>query len=270
MVTFTWTNLEKDGRIHVAFIAFDNTPWNQVDPDDDGALKKDFFHSMKDPKDLDTGVTYEDKYYYLLDAVAEFYSLSGVYHCGVDHLPGGTHKDLEDHSSIFSGLSLEHFIIPSVKGWQDNHNQNDYPLASDDAKLVSDPRDAAAINIPVCDYLTDPKKPGTKCPDYQAKASKEKCTVIDTSVGANVPGGFKPGQCHVHIERFQKNEKNLNPLQSYQLVITIADNSSIHVSSATKQLAIQTLEITNSALPFSLIVAPGAADDGPLEFWYAD
>ncbi|KAI4121696.1 MAG: hypothetical protein LQ338_006227 [Usnochroma carphineum] len=269
LVAYTWSNHEKDGHSHIAFIAFDNAPCDNVNPDDNGSLEKRFFYHLKD---LDVKVTYEDKCYYLLDAIPKFTGYEGSWNCGVDPLPGGTRKNLEDQSSIFSGLSLEDFIIPSVRGWQDNSNQNDYPLASHNAQLVADPRDAAAINIPVCDYLGNPDKPGTKCPNFEVSLGpgRDRCQSFDVSTGANQPGRYKPGQCHVHIEQFQRNEKDLNPLNSYQLAVTIVDNSNVQVGVATKQPATRPLEIVDASLPYDLIVAPGSGDNDPLEFWYSD
>lgn len=267
LVAFTWTNLEKDGHSHVAFIAFDNAPCDKVNPKDKGSLQKKLFGNLKD---LDVGVTYEDKCYYLLDDIPEFRDSTTSWYCSASHPPGGTHKALQDQSSVFEELSLKDFIIPSVRGWQNYHNQNDYPLASDNAHLVSDPRDAAAINIPVCDYLTNPKKPGTKCPNFDDQGTIEGCPVYDISTGANQPGGFKPGQCHVHIEQFKKNAQDLNPLDSYQLSITVTDNSNLQVGMATKQLANGPLEVVDTSLPYDLVAVPGAGDDDPLEFWYSD
>ncbi|KAL9589540.1 MAG: hypothetical protein Q9203_001676 [Teloschistes exilis] len=268
LVAFTWSNLEKDGHSHMPFIAFDNVPCDQVDANKDKSLlQRNHFHNLRD---LDVAVTYEDKCYYLLDAVPDFDNGWARWNCVIQHPPGGTHKDLHDQSTIFSGLALEDFVFPSVKGWLDNHNQNDYPLASDNAQLVSDPRDAAAISIPVCDYLTDPKKPGIKCPNFQIEATFQGCSMFDSSTGANQPGAFKPGQCKVHLEQFQRHEKNLNPLDYFQLAISIMDNSNIQVGGATKQLAKRPLQITNSALPYDFIVVPGPGDNDPLELWYSD
>ncbi|KAI4093038.1 MAG: hypothetical protein L6R37_007467 [Teloschistes peruensis] len=200
LVAFTWSNLEKDGHSHMHFIAFDNVPCDQVDANKDKSLlQRNHFHNLRD---LDVAVTYEDKCYCLLDAVPDFDNGWARWNCVIQHPPGGTHMELHDQSTIFSGFALEDFVLPSVKGWLNNHNQNDYPLASDSAQLVSDPRDAAAISIPVCDYLADPKKPGIKCPNFDIEATLQGCSMFDSSTGANQPGAFKPGQCTVHLEQF--------------------------------------------------------------------
>ena len=79
--------------------------------------------------------------------------------------PSGTHKDLDDYRTEFADLSLEDFIIPSVRGWQEHGKKNGYPTVSADGKLVNEPQAAGAVNLPVYHCLADVKNPGRGCPN---------------------------------------------------------------------------------------------------------
>lgn len=105
--------------------------------------------------------------------------------------------------------------------------------------------------------------------------------------------------------RYQKNEKNTNLLNNYQLEITVKDAAGLEVGAATKQSkpaffnsdsnafripetarkdkvckvksanhlfagAAEPLMVVDTALPFNLIVDPGATDKDPVGFWYSD
>ena len=271
---FTWSNLEQDSVKHTPYITFDNAPCDKVDPEADGTLEKTIGKfNFRGLKNLDNSITYEDKCYYLMDAFGEQTSrdnINGRWCEGAHHLPGGQKKTFDDNSAQFAGLSLEDFILPSIRGWQRNQNQNGYPLASDNGELVSDPQAAAALNIPVCDYLAQEDRPGVSCPILTKDIIMWDCPVYDASTGSNINGSYAGGECRVHFEQFQKNEGNLNLLDVYQLSIDIYDNFNRPVGIAGKQSAATPLEIVDTSLPFNLVVYPGALDDDPLEFWYAD
>lgn len=72
--------------------------------------------------------------------------------------------------------------------------------------------------------------------------------------------------------QWQKNEvaNNANQPPDYQLSVDIYDQDGRRVGPATKQSAADPIEVDNTALPYNLIVVPGAVDDDPVLFWYAD
>ena len=93
---------------------------------------------------------------------------SKIWECGdANALPGTDVDILKEHKQDFSGLSLEDFIIPSVKGWKDHGENNNYIAAMEDGKLVNGPLGSGAVNIPVCYYLGNKVYPGTKCPKLE-------------------------------------------------------------------------------------------------------
>ncbi|KAL8969780.1 MAG: hypothetical protein Q9183_001833 [Haloplaca sp. 2 TL-2023] len=65
-------------------------------------------------------------------------------------------------------------------------------------------------------------------------------------------------------------KNNANRLDYDQLQINVADGVNRLVGSATEQSAENPLEVSNSNLPFNLIVVPGPESDDAVHFWYAD
>lgn len=273
LAQYTWAYLEVDSKKHTAYISFDNQPCEQVDPNDKTTLSNSRVLGVSK---LDANMTYDGRCYYLLDAYPWYDPNSATDSWPRCHgefaLPGGTNAEMKEHADIFGQLSIADFIIPSVKGWEQNAEQNGYPLASYNGQLVSDPQDAAAVNFPVCDYLGNFNDPGISCPKLGEKTFKSKsCAVYPASSGQNQPGDFTPGRCGVHVDQFQKHDDNSeNPLDSYQLSVTVLDSASRPVGQATMQSAASPLEITDTSLPYNLIVYPGATDSDHLSFWYSD
>ncbi|KAL8684470.1 MAG: hypothetical protein Q9224_006332, partial [Gallowayella concinna] len=113
--------------------------------------------------------------------------------------------------------------------------------------------------------------PRTKCPSFRKSTQeRKKCAEYDTGAGVNKEGAFKPGGCAVYFEQYQRNEKSKNPSNTYQLAISITHNSHVQIGVATKQPVDKPLEITDSVLPYRLLVMPGFGDDDLIEFWYSD
>ena len=274
LAVYTWQYLETDHVKHVPFIAFDNKPCDQITADSptEGSIAS-VIHGVRKS---DTNITFDGGCYYLLDGKPKGSPVIDappiLPHCrGTDALPGGTNKAMTENSEAFGGLSLADFIIPSVKGWRQNKKQNDYARASDNGKLVSDPQDAAAVNIPVCDYVGNPKNAGVECPKLNIRCARAHCDTWSPSTGKNQPGDFNPGSCGVHVQQWLMNKGNdVNPLPNYQLSVRINDGHGIQIGQATKQSAATTLDVIDSVLPYDLFVATGAKDLDPIQFWYAD
>ena len=201
LVVFTWQNLEADGVTHVPYITFANKPCDQI-----GASDPNTFPS-------DSNITYHGKCYYLLDAkpgvtgYAAGYEGSSVPLQGCvqgSALPGGTNADMSQNAAIFANLSLAEFIIPSVEGWIQNHNQNGYPTASAGGQLVESPLTAGSVSIPICDYIGNPSNPGVGCPLFSNALTSDgkKCSLVPPSAGKNLPGDWNPGTCNIHIDQW--------------------------------------------------------------------
>jgi len=266
LAVYTWGNLEPGGVGHLPFIAFDDQPCDQVDLSNKTTSLE---HVIKGVSESDSNVTYDGHCYFLLDGTTKKDDLLGHHSCIGKALPGGTKTDLTGNSQEFAQLSLSDFIIPSVKGWLAHDKQNGYQNATDTDQIYTDPQDAGVVSIPVCDYLGKPESPGVNCPKF-GKADGKSCFTYDVSTGINQPGDFIEGRCGVHVEQWQKNEGNDNPLDTFQLSINILDKDRRIIGSATKQSAAETLEIVDSVLPFDLYVATGISDDDAVRFWYSD
>ena len=278
LALYTWQNLEHQntaasevkGSQHMPFITFDNQPCDQIDSKTPGTLLNKWESLVKD----DANMTYDGRCYYLLDAfvmMTEFTDNgqpSGETDsnmCTTMSFPGGTNKALTANAEQFATLSLADFIVPAVRGWQANGNLNGYPTAASNGVLPTDPQAAASVSIPICDYANSEKDPGADCPKLGDKVEGTGC---DTYNGANPPGSYNPGDCRVHVTQYKPNSRK-DPLNYYEMAITIFDNSNIEVGQATKESAEDALVIVDSALPFQLIVATGA-DKDTITFWYAD
>ena len=266
LALFTWQNLEPqgnqfevDGSQHMAFITFDNNPCDQFDHKTPGTLLNKWGNLIKD-----ANTTYDGRCYYLLDAFVATENYDADI-CTKMSFPGGTNKALTANAEQFATLSLADFILPAVRGWQANGNLNGYPTAASNGVLPTDPQAAASVSIPICDYANNEKDPGADCPKLGHKVEGTGC---DTYNGANPPGSYNPGECRVHVTQYNPNSRN-DPLNYYEMAITVFDNSNIEVGQATKESAENALVIVDSALPFQLIVATGA-DKDTITFWYAD
>lgn len=268
LALFTWQNLEPqdtavlevDGGQHMAFISFDNEPCDQVDSKTPGTL----LNKWNDLVKYDANTTYDGRCYYLLNAYV-YYEVhdngvtsaqTGNRICSSMAFPGGTNEALTANAD---------FIVPAVRGWQAYGNLNGYPTAASNGVLPTDPQAAASVSIPICDYANNEEDPGAGCPKLTSKVTGTSC---DTYPGANQPGAYNPGSCRVHVTQYQPNSGD-NPLDYYEMEISIFDNSNIEIGQATKQSAHDSLVIANSVLPFQLIVATGA-DQDTITFWYAD
>lgn len=194
----TWEHLEADGVTHVPYITFYNQPCDQ----------------MPKGKTVDSSITYKGKCYYLLDGKPGVTSYTAGYQgqpipnmgcTGGSALPGGTNKELTQNGDNFAQLSLADFIVPSVEGWIQNHNQNGYDKASAGGQLVQSTQTAGAVNIPICDYIGNPSNPGVGCPilgDFKLTDGGKGCLVVPPSAGKNQPGDWHPGRCNVHIDQW--------------------------------------------------------------------
>ncbi|KAL9008526.1 MAG: hypothetical protein Q9173_006359 [Seirophora scorigena] len=266
LILLTWQTLKVDGKTHVPFIAFDAVPCAEVDPDDEKSVSNSHLDGIED---LDVQVDIQGHCYYLLDAFPKAYAARrSTNRCnGARHLPGGTHKTMKENFEEFSKLSLEDFVIPS-------HSKiNGYASAGSNGNLIKDPQQAGAVNIPICDYVANPKSPGVGCPQlFEIRGNDKECAWVPASEGKNPPGTYQQGGCRAHVTKWQKNQvkNNANQLPNYQLSVDIYDQDNRVVGSATKQDAAKPLEVDNTALPYNLIVAAGALDFTPVSFWYAD
>jgi hypothetical protein len=104
--------------------------------------------------------------------------------------------------------------------------------------------------------------------------------VIDAPGGQN-SAGYVPGWCTIHITQFQPDQykqgthedfEYTNPLNEYQLVVTIMGGDNTPLAYATKQPLDGALEI-DSKLPHPLIVQDnykGSDGKNMLSFWYND
>lgn len=263
LAVYTWKNLEAGDNGHIPFITFDNKPCDQIDSSNKSSLE----HVIKGVSKSDTNITYNGACYFLLDGTTK--EDLGKYSCIGKALPGGTNKDMSSNSEEFRELSISDFIIPSVKGWQAHAQQNDYQNATTTGQMYTDPQDAGAVSLPICDYLGKPDSPGVNCPRI-GKAHGKFCSIYDLSTGINQPGDFVEGRCGVHVEQWQKDNGDENPLGSYQISAEILDNDRRAIGSATKQSAAETLDIVDSALPYNLYLATGVLDEDPIRFWYSD
>lgn len=267
LALITWQNLEPDKKKHVPFITFEKGACDKVDK------KK---AKLQDSLDHDSQIDFQGDCYYLLDAyVYESYSTySASIDCTADKLPGATNKDMSTNSDDFKGLSLGDFIIPSVLGWQNHSNQNGYESAAANGNLIKDPQGAGVVNIPVCDYEGNYEHPGIGCPKLGSTSNSEKkgCDIIPESEGKNLPGQYQFGTCKAHVQQWTKLalKNNANQLPDYQIQVDVYDTDGRSVGSATKQDAKDPLEVSDTNLPYNLIVVPGGGDDDPMNFWYAD
>ncbi|KAL8779068.1 MAG: hypothetical protein Q9203_003054 [Teloschistes exilis] len=267
LALITWQNLEPDKKKHAPFITFEKGACDKVDK------KKT---KLQDSLDHDSQIDFQGDCYYLLDAyVDESYSTySASIDCTADKLPGATNKDMSDNSDDFKGLTLGDFIIPSVLGWQNHSNQNGYESSAANGNLIKDPQAAGVVNIPVCDYEGNYEHPGIGCPKLGSTSNSEKqgCDLIPKSEGKNLPGQYQFGTCKAHVQQWTKLalKNNANQLPDYQIQVDIYDTDGRAVGSATKQDAKDPLEVSDTNLPFNLIVVPGGGDDDPMNFWYAD
>ncbi|KAL8826426.1 MAG: hypothetical protein Q9170_007407 [Blastenia crenularia] len=277
LALITWQHLEADQKTHVPFIAFDKGPCDQVDPKQETSVASHKY--MEGIDKLDSRIDFQGDCYYLLDANPEMEmnpdGVGGPICRGNHHLPGGTHKSLQiDNVDTFKNLSLEDFIIPSVLGWQNHSKTNGYESSIANGNLVDDPQAPGVVNIPVCDYVADKENPGVGCPLINKSVINRgtKCQLVSASQGNTQPGQYQQGKCRAHVTQWQKNEvqNNANQLPDYQLSVDIFDQAGRQTGSATKQDAAKPLEVGNTALPYDLIVVPGATDDDPVSFWYAD
>ena len=281
-VLFTWTNLQNDGLGHFPFIAFDNKPCAEVDPSDSNGLEQlllyDVFHPFNGLSKFDVNITMNGTCYYLLDAkqttIPDTLQLGGSKSqvCGNFPLPAGTNKEMSENGQYFTGISLRDFIVPAVLGWLDNHKDNDYPTAASNNQIVPDPQTAAAVNIPVCDFLGNKSYPGGNCPllDLRPTGRPAACQLTNFKPIANTPADFKPGNCSVHFSQWQKNEGDENLLNSYQIEVDMFDEEGHLIGQAAKQDNAQPIEIFESVLPFHLIVGSVGNDSDPVSFWYSD
>ncbi|KAL8753166.1 MAG: hypothetical protein Q9184_005499 [Pyrenodesmia sp. 2 TL-2023] len=272
LALITWTNLAVDGKTHVPFIALEKGACDQVDGEREGSLEKVGL-GFDGIEKLDVQIDYQGDCYYLLDGVPDSRSsYSGSGSCIGKALPGGTNKELTENADEFSELEIAEFIIPSVLGWQAHAKTNGYQSAAANGNLIKDVRAPGVVNIPVCDYHTDPKQPGVGCPIIGRVISETKCDLIGSGEGQNPPGQYSQGGCRAHVIQWQKNQvkNNANQLPDYQLSVNIYDQTNRMVGSATKQSAAKALEVTDTSLPYNLIVVPGGVDSDPVSFWYAD
>ncbi len=277
LALYTWQNLEPqdkavlevNGGQHIPFITFDNSPCDQVDPKTPGTLLNKWESLVKE----DANTTYDGRCYYLLDALVTTQTYdngqtsgqTGNQICNMMSFPGGTNEALTTNAEQFASLSLADFIVPAVLGWQANGNLNGYPTAASNGVLPTDPQAAASVSILICDYANNENNPGAGCPKLTEKVQG---TVCDTYIGANQPGSYNPGNCRAHVTQYKPNSGQ-NPLNDWELTITIFDNSNIEIGQATQQSAQEPLIVADSVLPFDLIVATGA-DKDTITFWYAD
>lgn len=153
--------------------------------------------------------------------------------CTKSSFPGGTNKALTANAEQFATLPLADFVVPAVRGWQANGNLNGYPTAASNGVLPTDPQAAASVSIPICDYANNEKDPGADCPKLAAKVEGTSC---DTYNGANPPGTYNPGDCRIHVTQYKPKSGN-DPLNYYEMAITIFDNSHIEIGQATKESA---------------------------------
>lgn len=270
LALITWTHLQVDGKTHVPFIAFNKGACDQVSDEKEGSLGKAGFDGIET---LDVQIDYQGDCYYLLDGVPasrSMYSPTGS--CIGKALPGGTNKELTENADVFSELEIADFIIPSVLGWQAHAKTNGYKSAAANGNLIKDVRAPGVVNIPVCDYLTDSKHPGVGCPVIGRLISDTKCDLVGSGEGQNPPGQYSPGGCRAHVTQWQKNQvkNNANQLPDFQLSVDIYDQTNRMIGSATKQSAAKPLEVTDTSLPYNLIIVPGGVDSDPVSFWYAD
>ena len=271
LALYTWQNMQNDDVIHTPFIAFDKGPCDKVDNGDSSTLTGSM---TLDVSNLDVNLDFDGNCYYLLDAhpKTQEEARSVITVCnGGNALPGATNKDMTDNKNIFANLSISDFVIPSVLGWQQNNNQNGYPAASSNGQLVDNPQAAGAVNIPVCDYMGSFDKPGVACPKLGGMESKQ-CEVYPASDGTNQPGDYQPGWCGVHVIQYKKEQmdNDENPLNVYQLQVSMSDGDGRPIGMANKQPDAGTLQIVDTSLPYVFSIAAGNGDDDPIFFWYAD
>lgn len=271
LALYTWQNIEQTDVTTTPFIVYDNTPCDKLVFGSDSILSY-----LPGIYTLDVNMTYAGKCYWLLGAKPTGNRVFGKkvapsFHCHGDQaLPGATNKELSRNAGIFAGLGLKHWIVPSVLGWQNNHNQNGYKMASQLGQLVTDPLAPATVNVPVCEYIRNRDNPGVGCPKLNQHQTSA-CQVYPPSTGVNQPGTYNDGRCNAHIIQYRRNQKNeINPLSVDQLSITITDANGIEIGQATKESAAHALAVNNSALPYDLVVFPGATDDDDDQFWYSD
>ncbi|KAL8689996.1 MAG: hypothetical protein Q9218_004459 [Villophora microphyllina] len=267
LALITWQNLQVDKKKHVPFISFEKGACDKVD-------KKDEKLKLYGSLDHDSQIDYDGDCYYLFDGVVDdTYSVSGeTIVCNADKLPGATNEIMSKNSDDFAQLTLGDWIIPSVLGWRNHSNQNGYQSTAANGDLITDPQAPGVVNLPVCDYEGNFDHPGIGCPKLGTTLDKSGCAVVPASEGNNLPGQYSFGSCKAHVEQWQKLslKNNANQLPDYQIQIDIYDQNGRAVGSATKQDAKDPLEVSDTSLPYNLIVVPGGGDDDPMRFWYAD
>ncbi|KAJ5151252.1 uncharacterized protein N7482_010504 [Penicillium canariense] len=201
----------------------------------------------------------------------------------------GTHWCDNNDTSKY-GISLEDIITSSYGGFLKNNKQNGYSLQSGESTVVGENWDLEDDGWPMLGTI---QTPGffnfTICMDpKQAKDNimdlvHPPCGTVPVDAkdgpGGENEAGFFPGWCTIHITQFQpdqykqgthENFEYINPLNEYQLAVTLLDGEGIARAYATKQPVDGALAI-ESNLTYPLIVQDSyKGDDNKdmLSFWF--
>ncbi|KAJ5594360.1 uncharacterized protein N7459_000568 [Penicillium hispanicum] len=190
------------------------------------------------------------------------------------------------------GISLDDIIISSFGGFMQNNKRNGYALQSGASTIVGAEWNITDSQWPMLGHV---RTPGffnfTICLDPEEARNNimnlvhPPCGTVPQGAadldGGENSAGFVPGWCTVHITQFQPDQYKagthmdytyINPLNEYQLAITIFQGDGHPIAYATKQPVDGALSI-NSTLPYPLIVQDnykGSDDSDWLSFWYND
>lgn len=107
-----------------------------------------------------------------------------------------------------------------------------------------------------------------------AKGHTPVCGTVPNKQGVSQPENdrhYTPGSCGIHFTQIQPKSssgKDINPLDQWQLAITIIDGAKKVLTTATKQ-PVEGGLVIDSNLPYKLTVDMGKGKDD-LCFWYSD
>ena len=197
-------------------------------------------------------------------------------------VPGATHDVLNGTQGFLEGIQLSDLIVPAVAGFNLNNKQNGYSM-SPPGELTTNSSDLSVSGngLPGMDSILTPGFFNwTICLDYkEASRSLAKSVGHDgkaaicgkspspgDSSNLNTQGSFTPGRCRVHWIQYQKHDGNSNPLNDYQFEVNVTDGAGLPIGSAAKQSASDRIMVSDTSLPYGLLIWGGNVDHDPVNF----
>ncbi|KAJ5624260.1 hypothetical protein N7510_000569 [Penicillium lagena] len=194
-------------------------------------------------------------------------------------LAGGT-SDVLDGTS-WGGITIKDIIMSSYGGFLENGGKNGYSMPDDSSLQIDDTW--STIQDGGLPFIGGIQTPGffnfticlnaTEAQNNAVEGTLPVCATVPNSDGVspNVNSdGWTPGWCGLHFTQWEPNEGNNNPLDEWQLEITLFDGSQTWLTTATKQ-PVEGGLIIPSKLTYNLTATMEDSDDSDsLCFWYSD